>query len=218
VNSSVTERADSAALGVAFGPPWSTGVPGLRMTSVESVSTLKGRAGARRRCEAGQETCGRLDRPAFDQVQIIVSGRARQPARHKPHRAQHPYALANHVEHPLSVSLREDAVLGQIDHWLALEFVPRRIAETIHDLAAAQDHATTARIDDGGEAERLIAECDRKLAQYRAALDAGANPITVAAWIAETEAEKASCQLSTRRAAPRPRMTEAEIKAIVDKT
>ena len=180
MNSSVTERADSAALGVALGPPWSTGVPGLRMTSAESVSTLKGRAGARRRCEAGQETCGRLDRPAFDQIQIIVSGRARQPARHKPHRAQHPYALANHVEHPLSVSLREDAVLGQIDHWLA--------------------------------------ECDRKLAQYRAALDAGANPVTVAAWIAETQAEKASCQLSTSRAAPRPRMTEAEIKAIVDKT
>jgi hypothetical protein len=144
VNSSVTERADSAALGVAFGPPWSTGVPGLRMTSAESVSTFKGRAGARRRCEAGQETCGRLDRPAFDQVQIIVSGRARQPARHKPHRAQHPYALADHVEHPLSVSLREGAVFGQIDHWLALEFVPRRIAETIHDLAAALDHATTA--------------------------------------------------------------------------
>jgi hypothetical protein len=99
------------------------------MTSAESVSTLKGRAGVRRRCEAGQETCGRLDRPAFDQVQIIVSGRARQPARHKPHRAQHPYALANHVEHPLSVSLAEDAVLGQIEHWLALEFVRMTEAE-----------------------------------------------------------------------------------------
>jgi hypothetical protein len=115
--SQVAERADSAALGVAFGSPWSTGVPGLRMTSAESVSTLKGRAGARRRCEAGQETCGRLDRPAFDQVQIIVSGRARQPAQHKPHRAQHPYALANHVEHPLS------------EHWLALEFVRMTEAE-----------------------------------------------------------------------------------------
>jgi site-specific DNA recombinase len=89
--------------------------------------------------------------------------------------------LANHVEHPLSVSLREDAVLGRIDHWLAI-----------------------ARIDDGGEAGRLIAECDRKLAQYRAALEAGANPATVAAWIAETEAEKASCQLSTRRGAASP--------------
>ena len=42
MNSSVTERADSAALGVTIGPPWSTGVPGLRMTSAESVSTFKG--------------------------------------------------------------------------------------------------------------------------------------------------------------------------------
>ena len=95
VNSSVTERADSAALGVAFGPPWSTGVPGLRMTSVESVSTLKGRAGARRRCEAGQETCGRLDRPAFNQVQIIVTRRApaeRQPARGRCPRPDRPLA------------------------------------------------------------------------------------------------------------------------------
>ncbi len=79
-------------------------------------------------------------------------------AEHKPHRAQHPYALrgcmwcglcdrrmqshwvngapyyrcrfpteyalANHVEHPLSVSLREDAIIGQVDGWLAREFAP----------------------------------------------------------------------------------------------
>jgi hypothetical protein len=36
-----------------------------------------------------------------------------------------------------------------------------------------------------------IAECDRLLAQYREALDSGASPATVAAWIAETEVEKA---------------------------
>jgi hypothetical protein len=37
-----------------------------------------------------------------------------------------------------------------------------------------------------------IGECDVKLAQYRAVLDAGASLATVAAWIAETEAERAS--------------------------
>jgi hypothetical protein len=66
-------------------------------------------------------------------------------------------------------------------------------------------------------AVRKIAECDRKLTQYRAALDAGASPATVAAWIAETEAEKASYELGVRKAAPRHRMSEAEIKAVVDK-
>jgi recombinase len=34
-----------------------------------------------------------IDREIFDQVQMLVSGRASKPARHKPHRAQHPYAL-----------------------------------------------------------------------------------------------------------------------------
>jgi hypothetical protein len=34
------------------------------------------------------------------------------------------YALANHVEHSLSVSLREEAIIGHIDRWLALEFAP----------------------------------------------------------------------------------------------
>jgi hypothetical protein len=61
-----------------------------------------------------------------------------------------------------------------------------------------------------------IADCDTKLAQYRTALDAGANSATVAAWIAETEAERATYTLGMRRHEPRPRrMTEAQIKAIV---
>jgi site-specific DNA recombinase len=67
------------------------------------------------------------------------------------------------------------------------------------------------------EAARQIAECDRKLVQYRAALDAGASPATLATWIAEAEAEKAGCQLSTCKPAPRPRMTEAEIRSVIDK-
>jgi hypothetical protein len=61
------------------------------------------------------------------------------------------YALANHVEHPLNVNPREDAVIGHVDHWLA------------------------------------------------------------------REAEKAGYALAARKPEPRPRMTEAEIKALVDK-
>ena len=56
-----------------------------------------------------------------------------------------------------------------------------------------------------GRDRREDAECDRKLAQYRAALDAGADPATVARWITETEAERAGCQATRRAAAPRLR-------------
>lgn len=41
-------------------------------------------------------------------------------------------------------------------------------------------------------------------------------PLMVA-WIAETEAEKATYALVMRRPGPRPRMTQQEIKSIVDK-
>jgi site-specific DNA recombinase len=128
------------------------------------------------------------------------------------------YALANHVDHPLSVTVREDAVIGRVDRWLAREFAPHRLTQTIRDLAAAPHAEPTGRSDEHEETARKIAECDRKLAQYRAALDAGANPATVAGWIAETEAEKAGYHIPARPAGTtRRRMSEAEIKDIVDR-
>jgi hypothetical protein len=126
------------------------------------------------------------------------------------------YALANRVQHPLNVNLREDAIIGQVDDWLAREFAPHRLTETVRDLAAVQLSGSSMRADDDQTA-RKVAECDRKLAQYRAALDAGADPATVAKWITETEAEKASYALLTRPPAPRARMSEAKVKAIVDR-
>jgi site-specific DNA recombinase len=52
----------------------------------------------------------------------------------------------------------------------------------------------------------------------RAALDAGASPVTVAGWIAETKAEKAHCEVGQRRLAKAgERMTEQEIRFVVDK-
>jgi hypothetical protein len=32
--------------------------------------------------------------------------------------------------HPLSVNLREDAIIGHVDHWLAMEFAPHRIEQS----------------------------------------------------------------------------------------
>ena len=84
----------------------------------------------------------------------------------------------------------EGAILGDVDGWLTREFAPHRLRQTIADLVAAQDQGPI-RPDDHDEIAQKIAACDHNLAQYRAALDAGASPVTVAGWIAETEAERA---------------------------
>ena len=64
-----------------------------------------------------------------------------------------------------------------------------------------------------------VADCDLKLARYRAALDAGADPAVVASWIAETQAERRQAehrQQATTAAPAQPRFTEADIVAIVE--
>ena len=126
------------------------------------------------------------------------------------------YALANRINHPLNVCLREDAILADVDGWLTREFAPHRLRQTIADLVAAQDQGVI-RPDDHEETAQKIAACDHKLAQYRAALDAGASPVTVAGWIAETEAERARHEMSLRQSATRARMNEEEIEAMISR-
>lgn len=126
------------------------------------------------------------------------------------------YALANHVQHPLNVTLRQDIVLDPLDTWLASKFDPHHLPVTIDELAAAILPPAT----DAGAAEidAQIDGCDRKLAQYRAALDAGADPATVARWITETETERAKYQAIKRAAAPQlapARMSRDQIASVV---
>jgi site-specific DNA recombinase len=88
------------------------------------------------------------------------------------------YAIANKVDHPLNVYLREDDLRAQVDPWLAEAFAPSAIEHTLTTLDGAQPSSD-------GQSEALrkkIAECDRKIAQHRAVLEAGGDPQLVAGW------------------------------------
>ena len=64
-------------------------------------------------------------------------------------------------------------------------------------------------------AQREIAECDAKLRQHRAALEAGADPVLVTSWINETQARRAAAQARLRQSAGQRRMTREEITSLV---
>ncbi|WP_433493692.1 recombinase family protein [Micromonospora sp. CA-248089] len=125
------------------------------------------------------------------------------------------YALANEVEHPRNVYLREDALTDPLDTWLASAFAPDRLEKTITAMTDAQlGNQPSPAI---AAARATIAECDAKLERYRAALDAGADPSVVSSWIAQTQAERARAETDLHppeSAAPR-RMTQAEIATLV---
>jgi site-specific DNA recombinase len=127
------------------------------------------------------------------------------------------YALANKLDHPLNVTLRQDALLPPLDEWLASKFEPPNLADTIDELLAAAIPLEAEPKEDD-DISGKIADCDHRLAQYRATLDAGADPATVAAWITETEAERPRYKAAKQAAAPQRAakpMSRDQITAIV---
>jgi DNA invertase Pin-like site-specific DNA recombinase len=99
------------------------------------------------------------------------------------------YALANDVEHPRTVYLREVDVVSELDRWLAQLFDPEHLDETCAELAAAS--GSTDRDAAAVEAaQRKLVNCETRLDRYRAALDSGTDPSVVGQWIAEVQGEK----------------------------
>jgi site-specific DNA recombinase len=74
------------------------------------------------------------------------------------------YALANKVEHPPNVYLREDAVTPHLERWLARAFAPSRLTSLVDQLYASQDAGEDIRDD---EARRAVADADRPRRRHR---------------------------------------------------
>ena len=68
-----------------------------------------------------------------------------------------------------------------------------------------------------GEAERELAECDRKLASHRAALEAGADPALIATWTADVQRRRDSvaARLRARSTPGSARLGPAQIADLV---
>ena len=126
------------------------------------------------------------------------------------------YAIANKIDHPLAVYVREDALLPALDAWLAGVFDPSQVQRTLVDLADASGSDAGSRTDTEGH--RVVADCDRKLARHRAALEAGVDPTLVARWSAEVQRERAAALArleTTASVARRQRLSPDEIGQMV---
>jgi site-specific DNA recombinase len=124
------------------------------------------------------------------------------------------YALANVIEHPRNVYLREAVVLDPIDTWLTQIFAPPRLTDSLHRLADASTSDPTQDIEIEA-ARRSLTECDQRLTRYRAALEAGTDPALIARWTAEVTAQRALAEHRLRQATGTTRMTPTEIHSLV---
>jgi site-specific DNA recombinase len=127
------------------------------------------------------------------------------------------YARTNNVRHPRVVYLREAEIVPELDTWLSQALDPVRLPGTIEALAASQDDAVPREL---ASLREEISTCEQKLAQYRAALDSGADPAVVGQWITETQARKLAADARLRAATgtrPGPaKMTKEQIAATVN--
>jgi site-specific DNA recombinase len=64
-------------------------------------------------------------------------------------------------------------------------------------------------------ARRSVADCDQRLAKYRAGLEAGMDPGLVAQWTAEVRAQRLRAEQRLRPPPEERRLTEAEIAQLV---
>ncbi|WP_145908478.1 recombinase family protein [Kitasatospora viridis] len=127
------------------------------------------------------------------------------------------YAQANTIQHPRNIYLRERDVLGPLDHWLAKVFSPHRIDGTIDLLAESAQAPADDQAVRADRAKRTLADCDRKLTTYRAALEAGADPVVVTEWIAQTQEVRARAESELRavQAARAGQLTRDDVAALV---
>jgi site-specific DNA recombinase len=86
------------------------------------------------------------------------------------------YALANRVDHPKNVIMREDTLITPLDTWIARELAPQRRDHTIATIAQ-QSGAGLPAAPTHAVYDNLVATYHAKIARYRAALDAGADPV-----------------------------------------
>jgi len=119
-------------------------------------------------------------------------------------------------KHERGVYLREADITAAVDAWLLSVFDPENLDGAVAALAAAQapDEASVARAE---AARRTMAECDRRLAKLRSALEAedGPPPAVVAGWLREVEAERLAAERELAATKPSSPLSEAEIRALV---
>lgn len=124
------------------------------------------------------------------------------------------YALANELDHPKAVYVREDAVLPLLDARLAELFAPENIGATAAMLVGAQGatDGDEARVE---AARRKLEDCDHRLAKYRAALEAGADPVVVSGWLQEVQGERLAAERDQAAALPSDTLDTTQVAAML---
>ncbi|GAA2657773.1 recombinase family protein [Streptomyces vastus] len=193
-------------------------------------TTRRQRARAHQRQERPGRQGGRRTYALRGRVRCALCGRKMQPAAirdrvyYRCEFKEQEAALHADLAHPRTVNLREDVACRALDSWIARAFAADRLTATVTALSQASIAASTAQTQtpEQTQARQAIKECERRLARYQAALEAGADPTVVTQWINEAQRDKEAAQrkldaLPTVTQKREPQLTAERIHAITER-
>jgi site-specific DNA recombinase len=123
------------------------------------------------------------------------------------------YALANKVDHPKTVYVREDRIEEALDAWLAQLFEPDHIDATCRLLADVDERPEdTARLE---AARRLLDDTDDRLAKLTAAIEAGSPADLLAPRMRQLQGDRQRAQEALAKAAPTTSWTPEQVRGLV---
>ncbi len=117
--------------------------------------------------------------------------------------------------HPRNVYVREDTVVRGLDSWVASLFDDDHIDDTCDRLAGVSEPDPAAQEREAA-LRAAIADCDRKLANYRALLDYDDAVTVAASWIADTQRERKNLERQLGHHVPGDQLTREQVKALVN--
>jgi hypothetical protein len=110
---------------------------------------------------------------------------------------------------------RESAVTTGLDRWLGTLFDDAHFDDTAEILAGASQPDPESEARQAALTEQ-IHDCDRRLGQYQAVLDEGADAKIVARWMAQVQRERAGLEAQLGHTVAGGKLTSSQVRALVE--
>lgn len=119
------------------------------------------------------------------------------------------------VDHPKTVNLREDHVVPALNKWLGTRFSRDNVDDTEAELIGSQD--ATVETGKHESAKQRLADAETRLKRHTAAIAAGVDPAALVEAINDAQADREAARAELAAAPAEPTISEAEVRALVDK-
>ena len=125
------------------------------------------------------------------------------------------YALANKIDHPPTIYVREEHIVPALDAWIATVFDPANLDATVAALAEAQapSDADNARL---AAARQTIAATNEKVTRLVAAIEDGSPVDMVGPRLNQLKAAKLAAERELLLARPTEHLDESAIRALLE--